>query len=254
MKIEGGNIVVTGGASGIGLGLCRRFIELGADQVVVADLNAEAAQSAAAELGDAASAVACDVSDEASVQSLIATVLGTAGHIDLFVANAGVGTGAGLDASDDLWDLSWRVNVMGPVYAARHVIPHMESRGGGAFVVTASSAGLTTGPTSFNYATSKHAAIGVAEWLAINHGPTIAVSAICPTLVDTPMASEFGTVLKQPLSVDDVVASAVDGIEAGRFLITPEPVALEMLQAKAQDYDGFLANMAQRVAQMRSSE
>jgi len=129
----------------------------------------------------------------------------------------------------------------------------MESRGGGAFVITASAAGLTTGPTSFNYATSKHAAIGVAEWLAINHGPQIAVSAICPTLVDTPMASEFGTVLKQVLSVDAVVDSAVEGIESGRFLITPEPMALDMLQAKAQDYDGFLSNMQQRIAELGST-
>ncbi len=252
-KIAGRNIVVTGGASGIGLGLCRRFIDMGAAKVIVADLNENAAQQAASDLGDSASAVTCDVGDEASVEALVASAIERCGHIDMFVANAGVGAGAGLDASNELWELSWRVNVMGPVYAARHAIPHMAERGGGAFVITASSAGLTTGPTSFNYATSKHAAVGVAEWLAINHGPTVTVSAICPTLVDTPMAPEFGTVLKQPLTVDEVVDSAVEGIEAGQFLITPEPVAVDMLRAKAQDYDGFLANMQQRVAAMQAA-
>lgn len=129
----------------------------------------------------------------------------------------------------------------------------MEARGGGAFVVTASSAGLTTGPTSFNYATSKHAAIGVAEWLAINHGPTIAVSAICPTIVDTPMAVEFGSTIVEPMTVDTVVDAAIEGIGDGRFLITPAPVALDMFRAKADDYDAFLAQMQQRIAALRST-
>lgn len=140
---------------------------------------------------------------------------------------------------------SWKVNVMGPVLAARHVIPHMEQRGGGTFAVTvlaASAAGLNTGPTSFDYATSKHAALGVAEWLAINHGPTIAVRAICPTIVDTPMAPDFGQVMFQPLTVDDVVDGEVDGIENGGFLIPVGPGVVEAFQAKAGDYDGFLGN------------
>lgn len=121
--------------------------------------------------------------------------------------------------------------------------PHMEAAGGGAFIITASSAGLTTGPVSFNYAVTKHAAVGVAEWLAINHGPTIAVSAICPTIVDTPMAVEFGKTVVEPMSVDTVVDATIEGIGDGRFLITPAPMALNMLQNKAQDYDGFLTQM-----------
>lgn len=245
MEINGKNIVVTGGASGIGRGLCTRFAQLGAAHIVVADLDLEGAQSVADAIGGTAHQ--CDVSDDASVQSLVQHATDTCGSIDMFCANAGIGTGAGLDASDDLWNLSWQVNVMGPVLAARHVIPMMEANGGGAFVITASAAGLTTGPVSFNYAVTKHAAVGVAEWLAINHGPTIAVSAICPTIVDTPMAPEFGATMVQPMSVDTVVDAAVEGIVNGHFLITPAPIALDMLQAKAHDYDGFLAQLQQRV-------
>lgn len=244
MDIEGKNIVVTGGASGIGRGLCHRFAALGA-AVVVADLDEPGARSVAAEIDGRARR--CDVTDDASVKRLVDESIDEAGHIDIFCANAGVGAGAGLDAADELWDLSWQVNVLGPVHAARHVIPHMTRRGGGAFVVTASSAGLTTGPTSFNYATSKHAALGVAEWLAINHGPTIAVSAICPTIVDTPMAVEFGTTMVEPMSVDVVVDAAIEGITEGRFLITPAPIALDMFRAKARDYDAFIAQMQQRI-------
>lgn len=247
--IAGKNVVVTGGASGIGRGLCERFAAEGAAHVVVVDLNEEgAAEVASAVRG---SHQRCDVADDAAVNALISQVISDHGHIDIFCANAGIGKGAGLDASDELWDLSWKVNVMGPVIAARHVIPHMESRGGGAFVITASSAGLTTGPVSFNYAATKHAAVGVAEWLAINHGPTIQVSAICPTIVDTPMASEFGEVIVEPIGVDTVVDATIVGITAGEFLIAPAPIAVEMLRAKAENYDGFLAQLQQRVAAIR---
>lgn len=245
MDISGKNVVVTGGASGIGRGLCERFKSLGAANIVVADLNIAGASETAEAVGGTARQ--CDVGDDASVKALVEDTIADVGHIDMFCANAGVGAGGGLDASDDLWDLSWRVNVLGAVFAARHVIPHMESRGGGSFVITASSAGLTTGPVAFNYAVTKHAVVGVAEWLAINHGPTIAVSAICPTIVDTPMAPEFGATIVEPMSVDDVVDAAVEGITDGRFLITPAPVALDMLQAKAQNYDGFLTQLQERV-------
>ncbi len=246
MDIAGAGIVVTGGASGIGRGLCERFAALGAGHVVVADLDLAGAEAVAAAIGGTARH--CDVADEDSVRELVAETIDAIGRIDVFCANAGVGAGGGIDASDGLWDLSWRVNVLGPVYAARHVVPHMTERGGGAFVITVSSAGLVTGPTSFNYATSKHAALGVAEWLAVNHGPTVAVSAICPTLVDTPMAVEFGSAMAEPIPVEAVVDAAVAGIAEGRFLITPSPMSLEMFRAKATDYDAFLAQLQQRVA------
>lgn len=251
MEIAGKNVAVTGGASGIGKGLCDRFASDGAAHVAVIDLDGAGAATVASGIGG--SSYSCDVADDAAMSSVIEQIVADIGHIDIFCANAGVGAGGGLDASDELWDLSWRVNVMGPVIAARHVIPHMEARGGGAFVITASSAGLTTGPVSFNYAATKHAAVGVAEWLAINHGPTIAVSAICPTIVDTPMASEFGKVLVEPMTVDTVVDSAIAGITAGEFLIAPAPVAIDMLRAKAQNYDGFLTQVQQRVAEMRQA-
>ncbi len=255
--IAGATMIVTGGASGIGRGLCERFAADGAAHVTVADLNLAGAQEVADAIkagGTAATAIQCDASDESSVQALVTAGIEAMGHIDVFCANAGVGAGGGLDVSDELWDLSWNVNVRGPILAARNVIPHMTKRGGGSFVVTASSAGLTTGPTSFNYATSKHAAIGVAEWLAINHGPTIAVSAICPTIVDTPMAPEFGATLVEPMSVETVVDAAIDGMLAGRFLIAPAPVAIDMMQAKAADYDGFIGQLQQRVAKLNEAD
>jgi NAD(P)-dependent dehydrogenase (short-subunit alcohol dehydrogenase family) len=246
--MHGQTIIVTGGASGIGKGMSERFASLGAN-VVVADLAMDNATEVANDIGGTARH--CDVTDDASVAALVADTIADHDRIDGFFANAGVGTGGDLDASDELWDLTWKVNVMGPVIAARHVIPHMEEHGGGRFVVTASAAGLNTGPVSFNYAVSKHGAVGVAEWLAINHGPTITVQAICPTIVDTPMASEFGEVMFQALSVDDVVDSVIAGLEAGTFIIAPNEQPMTMFQAKANDYDGFLGNLQQRIASMK---
>ncbi len=250
MTIEGKNIIVTGGASGIGKGMCERFVSLDAANVVVADLNLEGAEAVATAIGGVGRQ--CDVTSDSSVAALVADTIADVGQIDMFFANAGIGAGGGIEASDDLWELSWKVNVMGPAIAARHIVPHMEERGGGTFVVTASAAGLNTGPVSFNYAVSKHGAIGVAEWLAINHGPKITVQAICPTVVDTPMASEFGDVLFQALSVDDVVDCVIAGLDAGTFIIAPNEQPMAMFQAKANDWDGFLGNLQERVQGLKS--
>lgn len=248
MQIEGSNIVVTGGASGIGRGMCERFVALGA-QVVVSDLDGPGAQSVAEGIGGVA--VTCDVADQDSVTALVESAIAAMGHIDLFCANAGVGVGGGIDTPLEHWELNLAVNVMGPVHAARAVIPHMTQRGGGSLMITGSAAGLITGPVTFNYAVSKHAAIGVAEWLAINHGPQIKVSCLCPTIVDTPMIDHFGAGMVEPLTVDEVVDAVVDGLADERFLILPSPQPLGMFQMKAQDYDGFIAGIQQRLAAMR---
>ncbi len=252
MTINGAIIVITGGASGIGKGMAERFAAMGAEHVIIADLDLVGAQTVAATIEGTAQE--CDVASDESVATLVEQTITEFGRIDYFFANAGVGAGDGLGTSDARWQAAWNVNVMGPVIAARHVIPHMERHGGGTFVVTASAAGLTTGPVSFNYAVSKHGAIGVAEWLAINHGPTVRVQAICPTIVDTPMASEFGEVMFQPLSVEAVVDSIVDGLNAGTFIIAPNEQPMTMFQAKANDWDGFIGTLQERVQALSSAD
>ena len=129
MKVNGQVVVVTGGASGIGRALARRFTADGAKHVAVADLDGDGAAKVAAEIGGSSHRV--DVGKDAEIVALIDAVERDHGPIDLFCSNAGIGIGRGIDASDSTWQKIWEVNVVSHVYAARALIPRMVKRGGG---------------------------------------------------------------------------------------------------------------------------
>ena len=129
--------IVTGGASGIGAALVKRFIQEGARGVVAADLNLEQAQAVTGEAGPDAIAWRCDVSREADIRALVAAARERFGQIDIYISNAGIlGLAGGIELEDALWDKMWQVHGMAHVWAARAVVPEMVSRGEGYFVVT----------------------------------------------------------------------------------------------------------------------
>ncbi|MCM2356471.1 MAG: SDR family oxidoreductase, partial [Arenimonas sp.] len=186
MELKGKVAVVTGGASGIGAALARRFAREGAAGIVVADLDEAQARAVAAEVGGLA--VRTDVADEAQVQALVARATHHFGRVDVLCSNAGIATGGGLQASNADWQRLWDVNLMAHVYGARAVVPQMLERGEGYLLQTASAAGLLSHPESAVYAVTKHAAVALAEWLAIQYGDRgIRVSCLCPQGVRTPM-------------------------------------------------------------------
>jgi NAD(P)-dependent dehydrogenase (short-subunit alcohol dehydrogenase family) len=254
--------VVTGGGHGIGAALCARLAADGV-RVVVVDIDEAAAERVATDIGGNASRA--DVGDWAEVEALVEDVETSVGPIDLFASNAGVVFGDGpsgsasaggvLDANGDRWEPSWRVNVMAHVYAARALIPRMVRRGGGYLVNTVSAAGLLSSIGDSAYSTTKHAALGFAEAVAIRHGDEgIRVSVVCPQAVATRML-EFATGpgseenifggadldgIATPAEVADAI---VQGVAEGRFLITPHPEVIGYFQRKAADYDRWIGGM-----------
>jgi NAD(P)-dependent dehydrogenase (short-subunit alcohol dehydrogenase family) len=238
MKIEGKVVVVTGAAGGIGRALARRFEAEGAAGLVLSDLGLDGV----------------DVTKEADVQRLVRRALDDHGRIDLFCSNAGILTGQGVEAPDEIWQRTWEVNVRAHVYAARAVLPSMLARGDGYLLQTCSAAGLLTAVGDAPYTVTKHAAVGFAEWLAIEYGGRgIKVSALCPQGVDTPMLTdglEQGHVGARVtaasgsvLTPDQVADAAVAGIAEERFLILPHPEVATYLANKTADHDRWIAGM-----------
>ncbi len=246
MEIQGRNCVVTGGASGIGRALCRRFAADGARGVVVADRDADGAAAVAEEIGAAAIAVTVDVAVESEVQDMVARAEAAFGDVDLIFSNAGIGTGGGVEVSDEGWQNIWEINVMSHIFAARAVLPKMIERGEGYIASTASAAGLLSQIGSAPYAVTKHAAVALAEWIAITHGNDgIRVSVLCPQAVRTAMTARGPGVagVDGMMEAEEVVDIVVRAIDQERFLILPHPQVQEYMRRKTADYDRWLNGM-----------
>jgi NAD(P)-dependent dehydrogenase (short-subunit alcohol dehydrogenase family) len=249
---------VTGGASGIGRAMALRFAAEGAKGVVIADLDGDGAAAVAEEIGsDAALGLACDVGDEDQVRSLLERASETFGPVDVFCANAGIGTGQGLDAPDEVWDAILNVNVRAHIIAARLLVPEWLERGEGYFVSTASAAGVLTQVGDAPYSVTKHAAVAFAEWLSVTYGDRgVRVSCLCPMGVKTPLVMG-GLAMEGPeglgarvvaasgelLEPDVVAGDVVDAMRDERFLILPHPEVLKFMQNKTGDYERWLAGM-----------
>ena len=246
MKLAGKVAVVTGGANGIGAALARRFAAEGARGVVVVDLDISGAERVAGEIGGVA--FGANVGMEGDVQRVVAETEKRFGQIDLFCSNAGILSIGGVETANEDWQRMWEVNGMAHVYAARAALPGMLARGEGYLLNTASAAGLLSQIGSATYAVTKHAAVSLAEWLAITHGDQgIRVSVLCPQAVRTNMIQ--GSVEGGVAGVDgvlepaDVAECVVRGLEAERFLILPHPKVEEYLRRKTADYDRWLSGM-----------
>jgi NAD(P)-dependent dehydrogenase (short-subunit alcohol dehydrogenase family) len=267
MELHDRVAVVTGAASGIGRAMALRFAEDGARGVVVADLDADGANAVAEQIGVRALAVRCDVADDRQIGDLLERAEAAFGPVDLFCANAGIGPGTDLSTPDDVWDAVFAVNIRSHILAARRLVPQWLERGGGAWVTTASAAGLLTQIGSAPYAVTKHAAVAFAEWLSVTYGDRgLRVSCLCPMGVRTGMTQvpddapddlrlAAGVVaaagdMLEPEQVADVV---VEGLRAERFLILPHPEVLTFFQRKADDYDRWLAGMRRLQARLAAT-
>lgn len=260
MELSGRHVVVTGGGGGIGSALARRFAAEGARAVVVADRDGARAQAVADQIG--ALAVEFDAGSEDGVLELIARASDAGGAIDVFVSNAGVPGGAGgpVEVSDADLDEAWRVNVMSHVWASRALLADMLERGEGYLINTASAAGLLTQVSSVGYSITKHAAVALAEWLAIEYGERgIRVSCICPQGVRTPMlelamdepAAAAALTAGGLLEPDDVADAVMRGIADERLLILPHEEVAKFMALKGAEPERWIAGMRRLVRNAR---
>lgn len=251
MQLKDKVVLVTGGANGIGKALCERFAAEKARAVVVADIEYVNAATVADAIGGVAMAV--DVSKEADIQRMVADTEKQFGQVDLLCSNAGVfypdlpdWSATSLDNAH--WQRIWEINVMAHVYAARAALPAMRARDEGYFLNTVSAAGLLNQIGSAAYSTTKHAALGFAESLAISHGDEgIKVSVLCPQAVATRMVA--GLDGGGPAGGDGVIGAevvadcVVQGLAEETFLLLPHPDVAGYFQHKSADYDRWLGGM-----------
>jgi len=247
MELKDKVAIVTGGASGIGKATATEFARLGA-QVAVVDLNESGAQTVAADIGG--EAFGCDVSDESAVNDLVRQVKAKLGPVDVLFNNAGIATGGDpLTTPLDVWQTQWEVNVMAHVLAIRAVLPDMLERESGYILHTASMAGILTTHGNLTYAATKHAVVGLAEWMSITyHDKGIRVSLLSPLGVRTPMlgddesawASTAAGPIKEP---EEVARQVVDAMAEERFLILTDPIAQTWMDRKHGDLERWLGGM-----------
>ena len=265
MEIENKLGGVTGAGSGIGRALAQKFVECGARKVVCTDLNATSVAETASLIGEAATGEVLDVSDQAAIDQLVSR-LEEEGGIDIFVSNAGYGKRGGLNLSVEDWKKMMDVHTWAHLYAAQAVIPGMVSRGGGYLLNTASAAGLLTQMDSGPYAVSKHAAVALAEWIAINYRDRgIGVSVLCPQAVRTNiLANSDGPAVKRTakanqaaqdgvLEPGDVADDCIAAIRNENFLVLPHKEVATYFERKANDYDRWLQGMRRFREKLRSA-
>lgn len=249
MELAGTVVVLTGAARGIGAAMARRFAAEGTAGVVVSDVDTAGAGEVADEItaaGGRAIALGADASSKEDLKALVVAARKTFGRLDVFCSNAGVAFGTGVHASGRQWEKSWSVNVLQHVHAAQLVLPAMARAGGGCLLITASAAGLLTAPGDAPYSVTKHAAVGLAEWLALTYRPRgVLVSALCPLGVRTDLLAPavaaghpaaLAIAAAGPLlEPEEVAECAVRGIAAEEFLILPHESVRERYAGKARD-------------------
>lgn len=248
MNLKDKIVLVTGGANGIGKALCERFAVEGAEKVFVADLELANAEAVAKSVGG--KAFRMDVADEANCRMVVEEILDETGRIDFVASNAGIGGEVGsLEVSNDSWKDIFEVNVLSHIYLARAVFPQMIENGGGGMMITASAAGLLTHPVAAPYAATKHAAVALAENLAIEFGERgIYVSCLCPQgvrtrLIENSESSINNFLLPEAITTEECAEVVVKTLETEKFLILPHKEVAEYIVNKAENRERWLSGL-----------
>ncbi|WP_439123567.1 SDR family NAD(P)-dependent oxidoreductase [Marivita sp.] len=252
MVFDGATAIVTGAGQGIGAALARALAARGT-RVLVNDLSGDLASRIADEIGGVPHQG--DLSDLGSIRDMISTAQDELGSIDMLFSNAGFALGepdGPTSQSDEHWQKSWNLHVMAHLRASRLLVPQMVERGSGALVNVASAAGVLSQIGDAAYSATKHAAVSLAQSLAIEHGADgVHVSVVCPLYVATPLLGYDASSTEHPSGViapEAVAEATLRGIEDGQFMIYPHPEAQTFFEQRAADTDRWIGGM-QRLRQ-----
>ncbi|MCD9186950.1 MAG: SDR family oxidoreductase [Pyrinomonadaceae bacterium] len=248
MNVKNKIILVTGGANGIGKALCERFFAEGAAKIFVADIDLENAEKVAGSVNG--KAFRLDVADESNCKSVVSEILNETGRLDFIASNAGIGGAEGsLEVANDVWQKIYEINVLSHLYLARAAFPAMIENGFGAFLITASAAGLLTHPFATPYVVSKHGAVALAESFAIEFAEKgIYVSCLCPQGVKTNLiASAEGEpenfLMAEAIPAEECADAVVKALEKETFLILPHAEVEQYIINKAENRDRWLHSL-----------
>lgn len=259
MNVRDRAVLITGAGRGIGAAMALRFAAERPRGMVVSDIDEVGARRTAAlvrELGVDAVELRVDVAEPAQLHAMVARAEESFGQVDLVCSNAGVASGQGVHATPAAWARAWAVNVLAHVHLAQAVLPGMVRRHDGYLLITASAAGLLGLPGDAPYSVTKHAAVGLAEWLAFTYQETgVRISALCPLGVRTDLlmsgirvghpAARAVTAAAPLLEPSDVAEAVLAGIADERFLILPHPEVADLALRRATDADAWIAEQRQ---------
>ncbi|WP_420638027.1 SDR family NAD(P)-dependent oxidoreductase [Candidatus Poriferisocius sp.] len=232
MRIQGQTSIITGGASGIGEAIVRRFVDEGSE-VCIADINLEGANRLAAELGDAAWAIHVDVRDEASVKQVADAAMDRWGRVDVLVNNAGAELNKAYDeVTEDEWDLVIDTDLKGPWLFTKHVVPHMVAAGSGSAIYIASLNGLVGFPLASPYGGSKHGLVGYVKHVAIELAQSgVRFNCVCPGVIQTPMMERWTQLMPDQEEAQEMLRGMMPIGRMGR----PEEIAGAVLFFATED-------------------
>jgi len=244
ISLAGKTAIITGAASGLGLGAAELLSAHGA-KVALVDINASGENDAKRlrDLGREAAFFACDVRREEQVEQTVAAVLQKFGGVDILFNNAGVVVRKTIkEYTVQEWDFVLETGLKGTFLFSKHVIPVMEKRGGGSIINTGSGWGLKGGERAASYCAVKGGIVNLTRAMAIDHGPdNIRVNCVCPGDTDTAMLRDEGWqtgVVHDDATMEEYLKDCASGRPLGRIGV-PEDIAKAVLFF-ASDMSGWV--------------